>query len=210
MPPRFDEGFRDGLETLYRWRRDVRRFTADPVAPELIARLVALAGLSPSVGDSRPWRFVRVDTPARRAAIREVFERCNREALGGYAGDRARGYASLKLAGLDAPVHLAVFHDDATERGHGLGSRTMPETLRYSTVIAIHSFWLAARAEGLGVGWVSILDKDEVSARLDVPASWTLIAYLCVGRPLEEHVDPELERVGWEQPGGEALRLWER
>lgn len=198
-PPVFDAAFRQHLEALFRWRRDVRRFRAEAPEPGLIDALIALAALSPSVGNSQPWRFVKVDDPARRAAIRANFAACNAEALGQYAGARARLYASLKLAGLDrAPVHLAVFVDTQTRTGGGLGRRTMPETLTYSVVGAIHALWLAARAHGLGMGWVSILDPQAVRAVLEVPASWTLIAYLCLGYPEEDHADPELERHGWQ------------
>jgi 5,6-dimethylbenzimidazole synthase len=116
-----------------------------------------------------------------------------------YMGERAQLYARLKLAGLrDAPIHLAVFCDEATWQGHGLGQRTMPETRRYSTVCALYTFWLAARARGVGVGWVSILDPQTIAETLDVPRSWTLIGYLCVGWPREEHLIPELERAGWQ------------
>jgi 5,6-dimethylbenzimidazole synthase len=93
---------------------------------------------------------------------------------------------------------LAVFCDEATEQGHGLGARTMPEARRYSTVCALHTFWLAARARGLGVGWVSILDPDSIAEALDVPPQWVFIGHLCVGFPREEHLIPELERAGWQ------------
>jgi len=96
-------------------------------------------------------------------------------------------------------VHLAVCADEKTGQGHGLGRQTMPETLRYSVVAAIQTLWLAARAEGLGVGWVSILDPDITRTTLDLPEGWTFVAYLCLGWPEEEHDDPELERHGWEQ-----------
>ena len=93
---------------------------------------------------------------------------------------------------------MAVYCDEATEQGHGLGALTMPETRRYSTVCALHTFWLAARARGLGVGWVSILDPEGIAEALDVPRSWAFIGYLCVGFPREEHLIPELERAGWQ------------
>ena len=177
----------------------MRRFRRDPVAPELIDELIGLAVLAPSVGYSQPWRFVLVEDPARRSAVRDSFRRCNREALEDYHGERAGLYARLKLSGLeDAPVQLAIFCDEATEVGHGLGRKTMPETLRYSVVTAVHTLWLAARARDLGVGWVSILEPDEIARALEVPGDWALIAYLCIGYPEEEHADPELERGGWE------------
>src|SRR5208282_1922868 len=123
----------------------------------------------------------------------------NGRALGDYHGERAALYAKLKLQGLsEAPIHLAVFCDEATDEGHGLGQRTMPETRRYSAVCALYTFWLAARAYGLGVGWVSILEPAVLAETLDVPREWTFIAYLCVGWPQEENRTPELERFGWQ------------
>jgi 5,6-dimethylbenzimidazole synthase len=196
---RFDDGFQEQLTELMRWRRDVRRFRADPVDSGTIRSLIEIAALSPSVGNSQPWRFVHVASSAMRETVIASFERCNAEALQSYDQERARLYARLKLEGLrEAPVHLAVFCDEQTSDGHGLGRRTMPEMLRYSVVAAVQSFWLAARARGLGVGWVSILDPDEVRHALEVPSAWTLIAYLCVGYPIEAHLDPELQRHGWQ------------
>lgn len=199
-PPEFDGAFRDRLEALFRWRRDVRRFRTDPVDEATVEELVSLAALSPSVGFSQPWRFVLVEDPGRRAAIRENFLRCNRDALAALSGERAKRYAGLKLAGIDeAPVQLAVFADTATEAGHGLGRGTMPGMLHYSAVLAVHTFWLAARARGIGVGWVSILDPLRVATTLDVPATWDLVAYLCVGLPAEWHPEPELLRQAWQE-----------
>jgi 5,6-dimethylbenzimidazole synthase len=204
-PPRFDAAFRERFAELVRWRRDVRRFRSDPIPQALIETLLALASHAPSVGLSQPWRFVLVETETRRAAIRENFARANDAALNGYAGERQARYARLKLEGLSqAPVHLAVCADEATGQGHGLGRQTMPETIRYSVVAAIQTLWLAARAEGLGVGWVSILDPDAARVALDLPEDWTFVAYLCLGWPEEEHDDPELERHGWEQRSCES------
>jgi len=198
-PPVFDESFRGRLAELFEWRRDVRRFKPDAVSSSLIENLVRLATSAPSVGNSQPWRFVSVETPAAREAVIASFNACNAAALKSYEGERAELYAKLKLSGLcEAPVHLAVFCDHATEAGAGLGRKTMPETLDYSVVAAIHTFWLAARAQGLGAGWVSIIDPGEVSRALGVPQAWKLIAYLCVGFPQEEHLDPELERHAWQ------------
>jgi 5,6-dimethylbenzimidazole synthase len=209
--PDFDPAFRDRLDDLFRWRRDVRRFRADLVAPALIDSLLADAALAPSVGYSQPWRFVSVETAARRQAVVENFRRCNQRALDAYEGERAKLYAGLKLAGLEeAPVHLAAFCDEGTTTGHGLGRQTMPETLRYSVVMAVHTLWLSARAQGLGVGWVSILDPDEVRRALDVPADWSLVAYLCVGTPETEQAEPELARAGWEQRQDPAAAILRR
>lgn len=198
-PPDFDAAFRDKLKDLFLWRRDVRRFLADPLPDGLIEELLGQAALAPSVGNSQPWRFVLVEDAERRRRVRDDFEAANQDALKGYSGERAQTYAGLKLAGLDkAPVQLAVFSDQATERGHGLGQNTMPEMLPYSVVAAVNTLWLAARAAGVGVGWVSILHPEKVSTALDVPADWRLVAYLCLGRPEEEHRDPELVRAGWQ------------
>ncbi len=198
--PQFDAPFRAAFAELLAWRRDVRHFRPGEAPEEAtLAELFDLAALAPSVGNCQPTRFVRVDDEARRAAIRANFEAANREALTAYDGERAGLYARLKLAGLrDAPVQLAVFCDEGTEQGHGLGARTMPEARRYSTVCALHTFWLAARARGVGVGWVSILDPGGIPDALDVPRAWAFIGYLCVGWPLEEHLIPELERAGWQ------------
>ena len=204
----FGPDFAADLGRLFRWRRDVRRFRRDPLPDGALERLLAVAATAPSVGLSQPWRFVIVENAARRAAISAEFARCNAEALAAQAGDRAGLYASLKLAGLDeAPVHLAVFAEDDPAQGTGLGRRTMPETTAYSAVLAIHTLWLAAQAEGLGLGWVSILDPATVTAVLDVPPSWRFIGYLCLGRPAGESDTPELEREGWERrrPPGETM-----
>jgi 5,6-dimethylbenzimidazole synthase len=199
-PPRFDAAFRRQLEELFRWRRDVRRFRTDRLEDVLIDRLIELALLAPSVGNSQPWRFVKVEDPDRRSLIRRSFEACNHEALLAYDGERAAVYARLKLSGLDrAPTQLAVFVEGAAKFGHGLGRRTMPETLTWSVVGAVHTLWLAARAHGVGLGWVSILEPARVREILAVPETWSLVAYLCLGWPEEEHLDPELDRTGWQQ-----------
>jgi 5,6-dimethylbenzimidazole synthase len=207
----FGQQFRDQLAELFAWRRDVRRFRPDPVAPELIRRLLDQTGLAPSVGLSEPWRFVMVESGEARAAALSNFEATNAEALEGYDGDQQQLYATLKLSGMrDAPVQIAIFCDEATAQGSGLGAQTMPETRRYSVVCAVMQLWLSARAEGLGAGWVSILDPAQLGRDLDVPGNWRLIAYLCLGWPEEEHADAELERAGWEDRLGVDNRILTR
>lgn len=199
-PPVFDPAFRANLLELIRWRRDVRHFRGDPVPEALLDHLLAVAALAPSVGLSEPWRFVRVDDPTRRGAIRAGFETCNAQALAALEGDDALLYARLKLAGLDeAPCHLAVFAEANPAQGRGLGRMTMPDTTLWSAVMAVHTLWLAARAECIGLGWVSILDPSTVAAALDVPDHWTFIAYLCLGYPARESDSPTLQQCGWEQ-----------
>lgn len=198
--PSFDPAFRARLRDLLAWRRDVRRFRRDPLPAGTPERLIELAALAPSVGLSQPWRFVLVETATRRAAIRAEFARCNAAALAAQLPERRRLYARLKLAGLDdAPCQLAVFSDPVTGQGGGLGRATMPETGAYSAVMAAHTLWLVARAEGIGMGWVSILDPDAIGAILDIPPEWRLIGYFCLGYPERTDDTPELERAGWER-----------
>jgi 5,6-dimethylbenzimidazole synthase len=198
-PPAFDDGFRDRLRALLTWRRDVRRFRHDPLPEGAVERLIKLAALAPSVGLSQPWRFVVVEDRTCRDAVRRNFTAANAAALGAQMPERVAQYARLKLAGLDeAPCHLAVFTDRATAQGHGLGRHTMPEMADYSVVAAVHTLWLAARAEGIGMGWVSILEPSAIRAILDVPAGWNLIGYFCLGYPAEEDDVPSLQTVGWE------------
>ncbi|WP_033067899.1 5,6-dimethylbenzimidazole synthase [Thalassospira australica] len=199
-PPVFDHTFQKQFIDLLLWRRDVRRFRTDPIPQDDIDDLIKEACLAPSVGNCQPWRFVKVNDPKRRKSIRDSFERANTEALNDYHGERAKLYASLKLQGMDqAPIQLAVFADEETEAGMGLGRKTMPEMLDYSAVAAVQLLWLAARVKGIGVGWVSILEPDVVGRTLDVPEHWRLIAYLCIGYPEEDHVVPELVREGWQE-----------
>lgn len=195
----FDTAFQDQLTALMRWRRDVRRFRTDPVDEAMLRHCLDAFLLAPSVGLSQPWRLIRVQSAAARAAALTNFEAANAQALAGYSGEKAAIYAGLKLSGMrEAPVHLAVWCDETTETGHGLGAKTMPEMRRYSVVASVMQFWLMARAHGLGVGWVSILDPVQLARDLSVPEGWRLVAYLCIGWPEAESETPELERQGWE------------
>lgn len=188
------------LLSILRWRRDVRHFRPDPVDEAALERLRATMDCAPSVGNARPWRVIRVDDPALRAGVRANFNRCNAEAAKLYTGDKHAEYLALKLAGLDmAPVQLAVFNEIDPEAGHGLGRQTLPETLRQSTAMAIYTLWLAARAENLGLGMVSILDPHDIEALLGVPAGWEFAAYLCIGHPEFMDDTPLLHRTGWQE-----------
>ena len=143
--------------------------------------------------------MISVESAEARAAAIANYQSANAAALSGYSDEKAELYATLKLSGMqEAPVHLAVYCDEATAKGSGLGAGSMPETRAYSVVGAITLFWLAARAEGLGLGWVSILDPDKLAVDLGTPPDWRLIGYLCVGWPEAETDTPELERAGWE------------
>ncbi len=198
--PVFGDDFRMQLDSLLIWRRDVRRFDNRPIDAKIIQELLDSACLAPSVGNAQPWRFVSVQSEAVRLSITTHVDAENRKAANAYADQQIQSeYQKLKLHGLrEAPVHLAVFCDDDAADGRGLGRQTMPETMAYSVVMAVHNLWLTARARDIGLGWVSILEPNKVSAMLDVPDDWRFIAYLCIGYPAQESDEPELVKLGWQ------------
>jgi len=180
-------------------RRDIREFRPDPVPPAVLRRILVAAHQAPSVGLMQPWSFiVLTDLPVRQQ-IKSLFETANQtEAARLDPAPRAALYRRLKLEGiLEAPLNLAVTCDHRRGAPFVLGRGPVPATDRDSTCLAIENLWLAARAEGVGVGWVSILDYAAVERLLGVPAGVELIAYLCVGYPREFREIPMLEEVGW-------------
>ncbi|MCV2867755.1 5,6-dimethylbenzimidazole synthase [Defluviimonas sp. WL0002] len=188
------------LSQILKWRRDVRHFRIDPVPEDVLQRLRHAMAAAPSVGNARPWRVIRVKDAGLRASVRSVFERCNADAASSYDDATRSEYLRLKLAGLDAaPEHLAVFTETEPAAGRGLGRRTMPETLHQSTAMAIHTLWLAARAENLGLGMVSILEPSAIEALFDTPEGWEFSAYLCLGWPEFTDHTPLLHRTGWQE-----------
>jgi len=198
---RFTEEERRGLYRAIYERRDVRSsFKADEIPDNVLARLLDAAHHAPSVGFMQPWGFIVIRDREVRDTVHEIFERARLAAAQVYNDDRRAVYETLKLAGIrEAPINLCVTCDEATVRGHGLGRQTMKETALYSTVCAVQNLWLAARAEGVGVGWVSILDVDELRAALGIQEAVVPVAYLCLGYVAEFGADPELEIKGWEQ-----------
>lgn len=201
------EAHRAILTEILRWRRDVRHFRADPVPAAVLAELRAAMDLAPSVGNSRPWRVLRIVSPDLRAAVRAEFDRARAAAGARYDAATRRAYDGLKLAGLDqAPEQLAVFTDTDPAEGRGLGRQTLPATLDQSTAMAIHTLWLMARTHGLGLGMVSILDPDRICALLATPPAWRFSAYLCLGYPAFEDDTPLLHRAGWQ---ANVARPWE-
>ena len=199
--PGFDEAARQAVYRAIRERRDVRRgFLPDPMPDDLLRKLLEAAHDAPSVGLMQPWRFIVVRDIGVRQAIHNIFLDANKQALAGYEGERQRDYAGLKLEGiLQAPQNLCVVCDSQSSQGHQLGRRTMPETTLYSAVCAVQNLWLAARAEGIGVGWVSIMEPDQLRRALKIPDHITPVAYLCLGYVEAFAAEPDLERAGWEK-----------
>jgi 5,6-dimethylbenzimidazole synthase len=196
----FNDAERAAVYRVIAGRRDVRRgFLATPLPQDLLDRLLSAAHSAPSVGLMQPTRFIVVRDLRIRRSIHAAFEQSNAAASAAYEHARREQYDALKLEGiLEAPLNLCVVCDADSSRGHQLGRRTMPETAVYSTVCAIQNFWLAARAEGVGVGWVSILDPSKLHEILAIPVHITLVAYLCLGYVDRFAAAPELERLGWE------------
>jgi 5,6-dimethylbenzimidazole synthase len=197
----FSSAEREAVYRVIAERRDVRRgFVDRPLPEDVLHRLLAAAHRAPSVGLMQPSRFIVIRDVVVRRAVHETFEAANERAAASYTGQQARHYATLKLEGiLEAPQNLCILCDTRSERGHGLGRHAMPETALYSTVCAIQNLWLAARCEGVGVGWVSILDPEKLRALLSVPPHLALVAYLCIGYVDGFASEPDLEKFGWER-----------
>jgi 5,6-dimethylbenzimidazole synthase len=197
----FSPAEKSAVYRALRERRDVRTgYLPQPVDDATLYRLLAAAHQAPSVGFMQPWRFIVVRSEALRRAVHGIFQRANSAAAARYQGDRKELYSRLKLEGLlEAPQHLCVLCDEENARGHYLGRNSMPETSVYSVVCAIQNLWLAARTEGIGLGWVSILDPPAMKELLRIPATVKLVAYLCLGYVREFSQVPDLEREGWEQ-----------
>jgi 5,6-dimethylbenzimidazole synthase len=197
----FAEVERQAVYRAIRERRDVRRgFLPQPIPDELLGRLLEAAHSAPSVGLMQPWRFIVIRDSAVRETVHKIFLDANKQALAGYGEAQQRSYAGMKLEGiLEAPQNLCIVCDQESSQGHRLGRRTMPETALYSAVCAVQNLWLAARAEGIGVGWVSILDPALLRRALQIPKHITLVAYLCLGYVDAFATEPDLERIGWEK-----------
>lgn len=189
-----------GIYRAIRERRDVRSgFLPTPLSQELLLRLLGSAHQAPSVGLMQPWRFIVIQSPTIRERVFEIFKDASAEEHRTYSGERSEIYSRLTLQGiLTAPLNLCVVCDCESSHGHSLGRHTMPETALYSAVCAIQNLWLAARAESVGLGWVSILRPEHVKAVLNIPSSMTLVGYFCMGFVEKFAAEPELETAGWE------------
>jgi 5,6-dimethylbenzimidazole synthase len=200
MTERFSDEDRAALYRVIDGRRDVRAFRRDPVPDATLRRILLAAHHAPSVGLMQPWNFIVVNDPAVKARVKDVFVRENERARLRYAGERAALYDSLKLEGIEeAPLNLCVTCDRSRSGPHVLGRNSIVDTDVYSTCCAVQNLWLAARAEGVGVGWVSILDNDALHEILAIPSDVIPVAYLCLGYPREFLDEPELQRRGWAQ-----------
>ena len=199
MTDQFPEEQVRAFGELLRLRRDIRHFRPDPVPEALLQRLLEAAHVAPSVGLSQPWRFVRVEDGEVRQRIRSSFLACREAEASRFEGERREQYLALKLEGIvEAPLNLCVCAD-LRPRGPILGTTSWPEALRWSVCCAVQNLWLMARAEGVGVGWVSIAEPQVLRDSLELPYGVEPMAYLCVGYPHEWMDRPLLASLGWEQ-----------
>jgi 5,6-dimethylbenzimidazole synthase len=200
-PHSFDDEARHGLYRAIFERRDVRaQFKPDPVPTATLARILTAAHHAPSVGYMQPWSFILVEDSAARARVKALFDKANGEAQAMFEDERRQAYARLKLEGiLEAPVNLCITCDPERAGKVVIGRTHIPEMDEYSTVCAVMNLWLAARAEGLGVGWVSILDPNALKDVLGIPERVIPVAYLCIGYVTQFLEKPELELAGWRQ-----------
>ena len=199
-PHRFDDAQIDGVYRAIAQRRDVRHFIPGPVDEATMLRLLTAAHQAPSVGMMQPWRFIRIESGALRERICALVE-AEREATADALGERGAEFMRLKVEGLrECGEVLVVALMDGRER-HVFGRRTLPEMDLASVSCAIQNMWLAARAEGLGMGWVSLFDPAQLAALLGIPEGGKPVAILCLGHVAEFYPKPMLELEGWAQPG---------
>lgn len=195
----FSDCERRGLYRAIRERRDVRsQFLPDRIPHDLLGRLLQAAHHAPSVGFMQPWDFIVIEDIEIKQAVKSLFDDENAKAAANYSGEQADLYSRLKLEGiLDSPINLCITCDRARGGPHVLGRNTVLETDLFSVSLAVQNLWLAARVEGIGVGWVSILDQRRLADLLKLPPEVYAVAYLCVGYVSEFLVQPELEMKGW-------------
>lgn len=195
----FSAADREVIYRLIRSRRDVRQFASEAIPTDVVRRILAAAHSAPSVGFMQPWNFILITSLHLRTNIKTIFEEINTaESEKVLETDRQRLYRGLKLEGiLESPMNLAVTCDRRRGAPFVLGRAPVPDTDIYSTCLAIQNLWLAACAEGIGIGWVSLLDYRRIEELLGLPHGVQLIAYLCVGFPREFRERPMLEEVGW-------------
>lgn len=195
----FSQAERDAVYRAIFTRRDVRgQFLPDPIDDAVLHRILLAAHHAPSVGFMQPWNFIVIRDPGVKERIKSAFERANEEAAAMFEDDRAALYSQLKLEGItDAPVNLCITCDRSRGGKVVLGRTHNRDTDLYSTVCAVQNLMLAARAEGIGTGWVSIFNEADMRILLDLPDHVVPVAYLCLGHVKELYAAPELEARGW-------------
>lgn len=195
----FSQAERDAVYRAIETRRDVRsQFLPDPIDPDTLNRLLRAAHHAPSVGLMQPWNFLLVRDPAIKSQVAAAFTRANTEAAALFPENRRALYSSLKLAGIEqAPLNLLITCDRTRGGKVGLGRTHAPDMDLYSTVCAVQNLWLAARAEGIGVGWVSIVRDTDLRTIFALPDHIVPVAYLCLGYVAELYDEPELQAKGW-------------
>ncbi len=199
IPRVFDEASRSSLYRIMELRRDIRDFRPGEISEALLARILNAASLAPSVGYSQPWAFVVIRDADRRRRIRQSFLRCREAESARYPAERREKYLAYTLEGIESStLNLCVVADLRAREGVILGTTVQPESVRASVCCAVQNLWLAARVEGLGVGWVSIVEPAVLRQELALPAGVEPIAYLCMGHPTEFRERPLLDETGWE------------
>ncbi|MFH8451616.1 nicotinate-nucleotide--dimethylbenzimidazole phosphoribosyltransferase [Streptomyces fungicidicus] len=197
--PGYDDAEREAVLKVMRERRDIRKgFRGDPIPHEVLLRVLEAAHTAPSVGHSQPWDFVVIRSADTRRAMHELAMRQREAYAKSLPKGRAKQFKELKIeAILDTPVNIVVTADPTRGGRHTLGRHTQPQMAPYSSALAVENLWLAARAEGLGVGWVSFFDEREMVRALGLPEHLEVVAYLCVGYVDEFPDEPELMQAGW-------------
>nr|WP_229847644.1 nicotinate-nucleotide--dimethylbenzimidazole phosphoribosyltransferase [Kitasatospora griseola] len=197
--PGYDEAGRDAVHQVIRERRDIRNgFRPDPIPHEVLIRVLEAAHTAPSVGYSQPWDFVVIRSAKTRRKMHELAERQREAFADSLPKGRAKQFKEIKIeAILETPVNIVVTADRTRGGRHTLGRHTQPQMAPYSAALAVENLWLAARAEGLGVGWVSFFDEEELVRELGLPEHLEVVAYLCVGFVDAFPDEPELEQQGW-------------
>ncbi|MFE2305215.1 nicotinate-nucleotide--dimethylbenzimidazole phosphoribosyltransferase [Streptomyces sp. NPDC059411] len=199
--PAYADAEREAVLRVMRERRDIRKgFRTDPIPHEVLLRVLEAAHTAPSVGHSQPWDFVVIKSAETRRTMHELAERQREAYAKSLPKGRAKQFKELKIeAILDTPVNIVVTADPTRGGRHTLGRHTQPQMAPYSSALAVENLWLAARAEGLGVGWVSFFDEREMVRALGLPEHLEVVAYLCVGYVDEFPEEPELMQAGWSQ-----------
>ena len=197
--PALPQGWKEGIYEVIRRRRDIRaQFTADPIPEAILARILGAAHQAPSVGFMQPWDFLLIRDGETRRRVKAAFEEAHDREAGTIPADRREQYLRFKLEGiLESPLNLCVTCDRSRFGEVRVGRTAQPEMDRFSSVCATQNLWLAARAEGIGVGWVSIVDPSALKCILGIPARIRVIAYLCLGYVSHFPEKPELEEAGW-------------